>query len=91
MNPQPSRYRIRLFKKNREVFDSQPPIAAVLDFSPGPGLRATDGQLDGLVQSLAWRDGARGRDTLNYYLVISDWATDQNPQQWPAKTWLEDL
>jgi hypothetical protein len=89
MNPQPSRYRIRLHdKRNREVFYDQK-LAAVLDFSPGPGLRATEGQLDGLVQSLAWRAGARGPDTLDYYLAVSDWDTDTNPFHWPAKNWFQ--
>lgn len=87
MNPQPTRYRIRLFKKNAEVFYDRP-YAAVLDFAAGPGLRATEGQLDGLVQSLAYAAGAREADTLNYRLVVCDWDTDRVVCNWPATTWV---
>ncbi|MGX6605686.1 hypothetical protein ACWKSP_26665 [Micromonosporaceae bacterium Da 78-11] len=86
MNPQPSRYRIHVYKKNTEVFYDQR-IAAVLDFSNGPGLRATQGQLDGLVMSLAWAAGARDEDTLNYRLAIHDWDNDRLQMDWPATTW----
>lgn len=86
MNLQPARYRVRLFKKNTEVFYDRH-YAAVLDFSAGPGLRATEGQLDGLVQSLAWAAGARDEDTLNYYLAVHDWDDDRLQCHWPAKTW----
>ena len=88
MDPQPRRHRIRLFEKNYEVLRDRK-YAAVLDFSPGPGLRATEGQLDGLVQSLAYAAGARGPKTLDYYLAVHDWATDELQCHWPAKTWLD--
>lgn len=86
--PQPRTYRIRLLKKQYEV-NSDRKYVAVLDFSPGPMLRAAEGQLDGLVQALAWADGARGPETLRYCLAIHDSETDKLQCHWPAKTWLE--
>lgn len=87
---QPRTYRIRLYRdKDYERLSSRQNIA-VLDFSAGPGLRATQGQLDGLVQSLAWTDGARGPRTLDYYLAVHDEVTGDLRCHWPATTWLED-
>lgn len=88
MHPQPRRYRIRIFDNNYEVLADRK-YAAVLDFSPGPGLRATEGQLDGLAQSLTYAAGARGTKTLNFYLAVSDWETGEVQCHWPAKTWVE--
>jgi hypothetical protein len=88
MDQQPRRYRIRIYDNDYEVLSSRQ-YAAVLDFSPGPGLRATEGQLDGLVQSLAYTTGARGPKTLTYYLAVLDWTTGELQCHWPAKTWLE--
>lgn len=85
---QPRTYRIRLFDGGMEV-EKKRQWAAVLDWSPGPGLRATQGQLDGLVQSLAYAAGARGPKTLTYYLAVHDPATDELICHWPATTWLE--
>ena len=86
---QPRSYRIRLYRDNSERFRDRS-YQAVLDFSPGPGLRATEGQLDGLVQALSYTDGARGKRCLDYYLAVYDAATNDLICHWPAKTWLED-
>jgi hypothetical protein len=86
--PTPRRYRIRIVEKNYEVLTDRQ-YAAVLDFSPGPGLRATEGQLDGLVTSLAYAAGARGQKTLDYYLAVHDWDTGELKCHWPAKTWVD--
>jgi hypothetical protein len=85
-NPQPSTYRIRLYDGDYEVLTDRK-VMAVLDFTAGPGLRATEGQLDALVQSLAYAAGARGPHTLNYHLVVEDWDTREKKCNWPAKTW----
>lgn len=87
--PQPHTYRIRLYRDDYERLQSRRYVA-VLDFSPGPMLRATEGQLDGLVQSLAYADGARGPRTLTYYLTVHDDVTGDLHCHWPAKTWVED-
>lgn len=90
MHPQPRCYRIRLFKKtNREALNGQE-YTYVLDFSPGPGLRATQGQLEALVQALAHKDGARGKDMLNYHLEVEDYEDKRQKKLWPATTWLDD-
>jgi hypothetical protein len=86
MYPQPDKYRIRLYKKNQEVSYGQH-YGAVLDFCAGPGLWATKGQLDALVQSLAWVDGARDEDTLKYRLSIHEWDTDRHFMDWAATSW----
>lgn len=86
MEPQPRQYRIRLFDREREM-PVNPPYAAVLDFTPGPGLRATEGQLDALVQALAYAAGARREKVLNFRLIVQDWVTGQQVCSWPAKTW----
>lgn len=88
MDPQPRTYRIRIFDKHREVLDNRQYLA-VLDFSPGPGLRATEGQLDAHIQSLAYAAGARGPKTLDFHLVVQDWQTGKTYCNWPAKTWVE--
>jgi hypothetical protein len=88
MDPQPRRYRVHIFDDNYEVLSNRQ-YAAVLDFSPGPGLRATEGQLDALVQSLAYAAGARGPKTLKFYLLVSDWESGETACHWPAKTWLD--
>lgn len=89
MNPQPGKYRIRLFKKNQEV-DYGKHYMVVLDFYPGPGLWATKGQLDAMVQSLAWKDGARDEDTLKYSLAVHDWDSDQKLMDWQATNWITE-
>ena len=86
---QPRTYRIRIYRDNSERFRDRN-YQAVLDFSPGPGLRATQGQLDGLVQALAYTDGARGKRFLDYYLAVHDAATNDLQCHWPATTWIED-
>ncbi len=85
---QPRTYRIRLYDGHMEVNRNRPDVA-VLDFSPGPGLLATKGQLDGLVQALAYAAGARGPKTLAYYLAIHNELTGELECTWPATTWLE--
>ncbi len=87
MTAQPRCYRIRLFRKNREVGYGDEHLAVVLDLNPGPGLWATKGELNGLVQALAWADGARGEDTLNYRLAVHDWDTDRLIMHWHATNW----
>jgi hypothetical protein len=87
--PQPRTYRIRLWMDGYERLSTRQYVA-VLDFSHGPGLRATEGQLDGLATSLAYADGARGPKTLKYYLAVHDTANDELLCHWPAKTWIED-
>lgn len=86
--PQPRKYRIRLFDKNYEVLTDRR-YAAVLDFSVGPGLRATEGQLDALVQALAYAAGARGPRTLDFRLRVEDWESQEPMCDWPAKTWAD--
>lgn len=89
MQPQqPRTYLVRLHKRNREALDGRE-YTTVLDFSPGPGLRATHGQLDGIVQALAWTDGARGPETLHYRLEIFDPEDRKNIRHWPATSWRE--
>ncbi len=90
MQPQqPRAYRIRLYRDGSErLIDRH--YVAVLDFSPGPMLRGTEGQLDGLAQTLAYADGARGPRTLTYYLAVHDEQTRELRCHWPAKTWVED-
>lgn len=83
---QPCKYRIRVFEKNYEVHRDRLYVA-VLDFSAGPGLRATEGQLDALVQALAYAAGARGPKALDFYLVVQDWESGDLMCHWPAKTW----
>ena len=87
MDPQPRTYRIRIYDKNYEVLSDRNTMA-VLDFSAGPGLRATEGQLDSLVQSLAYAAGARGPRTLEFHLRVEDWQTREHICNWPAKTWV---
>lgn len=89
LQPQPRTYSIRLYRDETERLRGRKYVA-VLDFSYGPGLRATEGQLDGLVQSLAYADGARGKRTLDYYLAVHDSVTGELYCHWPAKTWVED-
>lgn len=83
---QPRRYRIRVFDKNYEVLRDRQ-YAAVLDFDPGPGLRATEAQLDNLVHSLAYAAGARGVRTLDFHLAVEDWDTKEQLCNWPATSW----
>lgn len=89
MDPQPRTYRIRIFDNDYEVLTQRRYVAA-LDFSAGPGLRATEGQLDALVQSLAYAAGARGPRALNFHLVVEDAATGILQCNWPAKTWVAE-
>jgi hypothetical protein len=85
---QPRTYRVRIFENGYEHLKDRHNLA-VLDFSPGPGLRATKGELDGLVQALAWTAGARGEKTLDYYLSIHDEETAERRCTWPATTWYD--
>jgi hypothetical protein len=89
MQTQPRLYRIRVFNKNYEELSDRQYVAS-LDFSPGPGIRATEGQLDALVQSLAYAAGARGAQTLDFYLVVEDPDTGTLQCHWPAKGWYDD-
>lgn len=86
MSPQPRRYRIRVYDQGAEVLHGRQ-YAAVLDLTPGPGLRAAEAQLDALVQTLAYADGARGRRVLGYHLTVEDPDTGEELFDWPAKTW----
>lgn len=87
--PQPRRYRIRVYDRDREVLTLRQ-YMAVLDFTSGPQLRATEGQLDGLLQSLAYADGARGEKVLGYHLDVEEWEPPHDRVCcWPAKTWPE--
>lgn len=86
--PQPRRYRIRVFDRDREVLTTREWMA-VLDFTDGPQLRATEGQLDALLQSLAYANGARGEKVRGYHLDVEEWGTGQVVCCWPAKTWPE--
>lgn len=87
--PQPRRYRIHVYNGRHEVLTERDYMAA-LDFTDGPQLRATEGQLDALLQSLAYADGARGEKVRGYHLDIHEW---NEPHRkvccWPAKTWPE--
>jgi hypothetical protein len=75
-----------VFEKNYEVLTNRQYVA-VLDFSAGPGLRATEGQLDALVQALSYAAGARGPKTLDIYLAVHDRESGDLVCHWPAKTW----
>jgi len=86
---QPRTYRIRLYRGDYERLTGRNTVA-VLDFSPGPGLWATHGHLDGLVQALARNDGANGQKVLDYHLAVHDEATDDLRCHWQATRWLED-
>jgi hypothetical protein len=89
LRPQPRTYRIRLYRDDYERLSTRQYVA-VLDFSPGPGLRATEGQLDGLAQALTYADGSRGPRTLTYYLAVHDAVSGDLQCHWPAKTWVEE-
>lgn len=85
---QPTTYRIRLYDGDYEVeMSRRREYVYTLDFSAGPGLRATEGQLDALVSSLAYAAGARGPRTLNYRLAVHDAVTGEFVCSWPATTW----
>ena len=79
-------YRIRLWKGGYERLTDRHELA-ILDFTPGPGLWATQGQLDALVQALAHCDGARGPKVLDYNLAIHDEATGDLRGTWQATRW----
>lgn len=85
---QPRTYRIRLFESSYEHLRDRK-FVAILDFSPGPMLRATEGQLDALAMTLTYQAGARGLKTLNYYLAVHDSETGELQCHWPAKTWAD--
>lgn len=89
MDLQPRTFRVRVYDKNYEVLRDRPYVA-VLDFSPGPGLRATQGQLDSLVTSLAYAAGARGPRTLDFHLVVCDAEDGVTVCHWPATSWVAD-
>jgi hypothetical protein len=85
---QPRLYRLHLMEGTYEPEASRKEKhVAVLDFSAGPGLRATEGQLDALVTSLAYAAGARGAKTLKYRLAVHDAETGEFVCSWPATTW----
>lgn len=83
---QPRRYRIRVFDQGAEVLTDRE-YMAVLDLTAGPGLRAAEGQLDALLLSLAYADGARGERVRGYRLRVEDWTTRDFVCDWPAKSW----
>lgn len=88
MITQPRSYRLRLLDGDYEVEMSRKrKYVYVLDFSAGPGLRTTEGQLDSLVSSLAYAAGARGPKTLNYRLAVHDAESGEFVCSWPATTW----
>jgi hypothetical protein len=91
LRQQPHTYRIRLYRGDASYERlSNKEYVAVLDFSPGPMLRATEGQLDALILALPYAEGVRGRETLQYFLGVHDPVTNELQCHWPAKTWLED-
>jgi len=85
MEPQPRRYRVRIFDRDRELLGDRQ-YMAVLDLTSGPSLRAAEGQLDALVQALAYAAGLRGERVLGCHLVVADWDTGKKHCDWPAKT-----
>lgn len=86
MDAQPRRYHIRVFDRDREVLADRQYLA-VLDLTAGPALRASEGKLDALIQSLAYAAGARGDKVRGYHLLVEDWTTKQFECHWPANTW----
>lgn len=85
---QPRTYHLRLMDGSMETESSRKhKYLTVLDFSTGPGLRATEGQLNALVTSLAYAAGARGVRTLQYRLAVHDAETGEFVCSWPATTW----
>jgi hypothetical protein len=91
VNPhqQPRTYRIRLFEGGYQEHLKGEHHIAILDFSAGPGLLATKGELNGLIQALAWKAGARGEKTLTFHLSIEDETTGDRRCTWPATTWFD--
>ncbi len=83
MPPQPTRYRIRVFKDNREVL-IQRRYAAALDLTRGPGLRASAATLDELLLTLAKADGATGEQVRMYHLQVEAWPEGAVECHWPA-------
>lgn len=88
MDQQPRPYRIRLYDRGAEVLAERRYLAP-LDLTPGPGLLATKGQLDALLLSLAYADGARGERVRGYHLRVDDWNTQETVCDWPATSWPE--
>lgn len=85
--PQPRKYRLRIYREYEEVLTTREYLA-VLDFSNGPQLRATEGVLDAYLQTLAYAAGARGDKVRDYHLDVVEW--DDNSRVvccWPAKSW----
>jgi hypothetical protein len=85
LDQQPRRYRIRVYDDGAEVLTDREYVA-VLDLTPGAGLRQTEAKLDDLAQTLARADGARGDRVGRYYLAVHDRETDEFEFHWPAKT-----
>lgn len=86
--PQPRRYRTRVFFDGGEVLTHRSYLA-VLDLTAGPGLAAAKGQLDALLQSIAYDHGARGERVRLYHLLVEDWDTRTPVCHWPALSWPE--
>jgi hypothetical protein len=80
---QPRRYQVRLYDGTREVYPKRRYLA-VLDFTPGVGLRTTQGQLDELLISLAAEDGGHGDKLRRYHLLVEDWTTGEFECHWAA-------
>jgi hypothetical protein len=80
---QPRRYRARLYEGTREVY-AQRRYLAVLDFTPGVGLRTTQAQLDELLITLAAGDGGHGDKIRRYHLRVEDWDTGNFECDWAA-------
>jgi hypothetical protein len=88
---QPRTYQLRLMEGSYELESSRKNrYVAVLDFSAGPGLRATESQLNALVTSLAYAAGARGVQTLKYRLAVHDADSGEFVFSWPATTWHDE-
>lgn len=83
------RYRVRLYERNRDITPGEAPIMAALDFTDGPGLRTTEGQLNELVTSLSYAAGMRGERTLQCHLRVEDWESGRVVCMWPATSWKE--
>lgn len=83
------RYRIRVFDKHSEVLEDRKHWLS-LDLDGGPSLREAEAKLDGLLQTLARRDGARGQRVADYRLQVEDWVTGEALFDWPARTWPTD-
>lgn len=79
---QPRLYQLRVFAGDVEIFVSRRYVA-ILDLSPGAGLRTAKNELDALLYRLATLD-AVDADITNYRLLVTD-VTTADKFDWPMR------